>query len=259
MTRQLPAPLRPLAEMLEREHGAYLRNTVRRVHETCAICAVPILPQYEYCHPCFERQRSQGDLADRVGSLVYAVKNPESQTYKIARGYKADRPAPSHPGMMTALIALAYLGHLACLGSMTARPPMQWSVVPSLKHPDRSHPLRNSLLKFAQPSGEVRLQGAAGVENRPGQHRAFNPANFVVDATTLRTEHVVLIDDSWVRGDHAQSAAHALKLAGASEVSVLTVARVLDGQFGPNPEFIQRELIRPFDADLCPWTGEPCA
>ncbi|WP_431837853.1 hypothetical protein [Cellulomonas sp. Y8] len=70
-------------------------------------------------------------------------------------------------------------------------------------------------------------------------------------------EHVIVADDSWVSGRHAQSAA-ALKFAGVRDVSILTVARVLSPGGPPNVDFIRHRLDRPFDPRVCQWTGGAC-
>lgn len=79
--------------------------------------------------------------------------------------------------------------------------------------------------------------------------------------------HVLLIDDTWTSGGHAQSAALAARAEGAAHVSVLVVARwiepswvlLLDGERKVDPETYLRGLS-PGDYDplVCPWTGGVC-
>ena len=52
---------------------------------------------------------------------------------------------------------------------------------------------------------------------------------------------MLLLDDTWTGGGHAQSAVLGLRAAGATRVSLLVVARWIKKEFGNNAEFL-REL-----------------
>jgi predicted amidophosphoribosyltransferase len=67
-----------------------------------------------------------------------------------------------------------------------------------------------------------------------------------------------VIDDTWTTGGHAQSAALALRVAGATRVSVLVVARWLKEDYGDNKQFIDDLRGRDYDPSICPWTGAKC-
>ncbi|HZK47997.1 MAG TPA: hypothetical protein VFD74_00120, partial [Thermoleophilia bacterium] len=88
--------------------------------------------------------------------------------------------------------------------------------------------------------------------------RSLRPENFAVTAGQRVPDHVLVIDDSWVSGGHAQSVASALKSSGVADVSIFTVARVLDPQWSPNADFIKERLRGVFDPRICPWTGGDC-
>jgi phosphoribosylpyrophosphate synthetase len=73
-----------------------------------------------------------------------------------------------------------------------------------------------------------------------------------------RGAHVLLVDDTWASGGHAQSAALALREAGAARVSVLVVARWLKHDFAHNETFVRELASREYDPLLCPWTRGQC-
>lgn len=73
-----------------------------------------------------------------------------------------------------------------------------------------------------------------------------------------KAAHVLLIDDTWTTGGHAQSAVLALRKAGASRVSLLVVARWLKEDYGNNKQFIASLRTRDFNPGICPWTGGDC-
>lgn len=68
---------------------------------------------------------------------------------------------------------------------------------------------------------------------------------------------MLLIDDTWASGGHAQSAATALHRAGAAKVSLLVAARWINEDYGDNASFI-RGLTMDFNPAICPWTGGAC-
>jgi hypothetical protein len=67
----------------------------------------------------------------------------------------------------------------------------------------------------------------------------------------LDGEPVLLIDDMWTTGASAQSAAAALKEAGAGVVAALVVGRHVNRDWGRNDRHL-RALPAPHDWDLCP-------
>lgn len=69
----------------------------------------------------------------------------------------------------------------------------------------------------------------AWTPNRERVKRKFDAEKYtVLDPDLVRGERVLLIEDTWVSGANAQSAAAALHQAEASWVTILTVARMLD-------------------------------
>lgn len=69
---------------------------------------------------------------------------------------------------------------------------------------------------------------------------------------------MLLVDDAWASGGHAQSAALALRRTGAERVSLLVVARWINPEYGRNSSFLQGIAHRDYDPETCPWTGSRC-
>jgi hypothetical protein len=69
---------------------------------------------------------------------------------------------------------------------------------------------------------------------------------------------VLLLDDTWTGGGHAQSAVLGLRAAGATSVSLLVVARWINKEFGNNAEFLREIADRDYNPEICPWTGGSC-
>jgi hypothetical protein len=229
--------------------GGYLRNPVRQPGVTCADCATPV-NGYQLCFRC-KGHRAHSGLADAVAFLTYAVAGRKSAY--VMRGYKAKPPVAEHRMVVGLLLLLALQEHTGCAGALAGLPVTHWAVVPSLPVKPGEHPLRGLVVNHAQGE-ELTLVAAADVQ-RP---REVSPDHFVTGAKLAPRSHVMLIDDTWASGGHAQSAVLTLRTAGAEKVSVLVGARWINEEFGGNKEFVGRLAERDYDPAICPWTGGAC-
>jgi hypothetical protein len=150
--------------------------------------------------------------------------------------------------------------HAECPGMLAGGAVTHWAVVPSLPAQPGEHPLhgiaRNlqSLTGHLAPALEVRLTAAA----RAPFPRDLDPGHFSTGTRLPGGSHVLLVEDTWAGGGHAQSAAAALRKAGALRVSVLVVARWIKDDFGDNAKFISELSSHDYDPGICPWTGGSC-
>lgn len=235
---------------LVRRAGGYLRNPVRRPQETCAICTTPV-DGFTRCIPCNSHARSGHQVADAVAPLTYVVNN--TQAHHVMRGYKAPTPVTDGVEVVTLLTMLGIVLHGDCAARRLRAPLTHWSSVPSLPRRPGVHPLRRIARPFA-PGQEVVLQAAAQLTDSP---RDLNPTHFTVAERLPSGSHVLLLDDTWTTGGHCQSAAGALRAAGARHVSVMVLARYVKADWGNNAAFL-KTLTRDFDPGICPWTGGAC-
>lgn len=65
------------------------------------------------------------------------------------------------------------------------------------------------------------------------------------------------MDDTWTTGSKAQSAALAVRTAGARYVTLLCVARWCKHDWDDHRALLDR-FTDPYDAAMCPVTGGPC-
>jgi hypothetical protein len=214
----------------------------------CAVCRGPAGPGHIRCYQCARHQAlGPGLLADAVAPISYAVKGTafaaDLWRYKAAWGPSAESAAAR-----TSLLALllAFLrDHGGCVwrqAGMAA--PGCLAVVPTGCGRPGPHPL----LALAAPY--LRLPQARLVI-RPGrQGRDPDPNRFYAERGRLRA-NVLLLEDSWVSGSSAQSAAAALKRAGAGRVAVIVLGRHLDpaGRFGA--PLAARLAETPYDPGRC--------
>jgi hypothetical protein len=205
----------------------------------CAVCRGPVRPGFSRCYQCGRHARlASGLLADVVVPISYAVKGT-ALAADLWR-YKS-WPEPSARARTSVLaLLLAFLhDHGACVWRQAGMPvPGRLAVVPTGCGRPGPHPL----LELASPYLRLR---PAGLVLRPGrQGRDLNVHRFRADQQVAGAG-VLLLDDSWVSGASAQSAAAALKLAGAGHVAIVVLGRHLDpadigagqppGWFTPGP------------------------
>lgn len=249
-----PATVENLRQLLVQHAGGFLRNTIREPKVTCSVCATPC-PGYDLCIQCRKQLYVPGIRADQVASLTYAVGGRQSGY--MMRNYKATPPVKQHVTlvMLTAVVGLALHGE--CAGRRLAAPITHWAAIPSLPQTPGQHPLR-PLVHAAAPGEEVWIV-AAEVASHP---RAVDPDHFRVGPLPAGS-HMLLIDDTWTGGGHAQSAVLAARAAGAARVSVLNISRWIDGRwaiegFGTNDGFLAQRCTADYDPSVCPWTGSAC-
>jgi hypothetical protein len=229
--------------------GGYLRNALRQDGFTCAACATPV-DGYERCYTC-QKHHSREGLADAIAILTYGVAGQQSGY--IMRGYKAADPLDEHVAIVALLVLLALSIHGQCPGVLAGSPVTHWASVPSLPAGSGEHPLHKIVKKLA-PGSEIRLIAT----ERASRPRTISPDHFRAETGSPGAGHVLLLDDTWATGGHAQSAALALRAAGARRVSLLVVARWIKQDFGDNDRLLRKLAGRDYDPLVCPWTGGSC-
>lgn len=128
------------------------------------------------------------------------------------------------------MLALHVLGHLQCIGEQADLPVTAWVVIPSMKSSKRyggEHPLHSMVSHLLPFLPKVSL--CANNET----NRCLNPELLSMEPDKKEAElsHVLLIDDSWVSGGTAQSAAVCLKQAGCKQVSIYCAAHIVRESF----------------------------
>ena len=228
--------------------GGYLRNTLWASPSTCPYCSgIPGNSNYSTCYQCNWLYQPSDEISDKRGFVSYGWDN--SQSSRVMYGYKEAVPIRQAYRLVNVMLFYALHEHMSCVTHPHHGPPTMWATVPSLR--DRGHPqalhtmtaglLRNMSEALLCPSDDI------------GDPRALRPENFAV-RTDVRGRHILLIDDTWTSGGHAESAAAALKRAGGSRVTLLVLARWLDMGRGETHQFVKNELTDDFDPDRCPFS-----
>ena len=187
----------------------------------CVSCRGPLRPGYARCFQCgLHAESAPGMLADIVAPAAWAPKGSH-----LARDlwlYKSVQPGAGEAGAGLRALLLVFLhdhGERIWRQAGMTRP-THACVVPSSRGRPGPHPLQALLGGFlAVPWTELHIRPGADLWARaldPGRFRAPGP---------LTGAAVLLLDDTWTSGGSAQSAAVALKCAGARSVAAVVLGR----------------------------------
>jgi hypothetical protein len=182
------------------------------------------------CYQCTEHAESlPGLTADAVVPVCYAPKGgPHARNLWL---YKSARPgAAVARADLLALLAIFLRDHGPCVWrSAGMTEPSHLAVVPSGRGRPGPHPLRalaEPVLALPWAQLGLRLPGEPVTRDAdPGRLRAAGVSG----------ADVALLDDTWTSGASAQSAAAALRLAGARSVAIIVLGRHLSPSVPTGP------------------------
>ena len=216
-------------------HACSLHPPLPPGPRVCAACRGPARVDYLHCFHCgLHAESAPGLLADAVVPVSYAMKGGrlahDLWVYKSALA--AAGPAQA---ALLALLLVFLRDHGGCawrLGGGAA--PTHLAVVPSTRGRPGPHPLQ-ALAAPVLALPWVHLAIRAHLDPPDPDDRDLSLDRFAVRQRLPRAR-VLLLDDTWTTGSRAQSAAAALKLAGAARVVVVVLGRhigALDGGMEP--------------------------
>jgi hypothetical protein len=233
----LSRPPPPLPGLFRRETGWSQLRSVAAAQQSllsapqagcallCTVCRGPAGKGSARCFPCdLHLQCAPGALADLVVPVAFAIKGgPHARRLWQYKSPRLTATAAAGPGLLLRSLLLVFLrDHARCLWRAAGMPgPTHVAVVPTARGRPGPHPLRTLV------QGYLATPWAAMVA-RPGgeQVRDLDPERFTAQA--LPGARVLLIDDTWATGSSAQSAAMALRQAGARSVVTVVLGRHMD-------------------------------
>ncbi|WP_228561687.1 hypothetical protein [Catenulispora rubra] len=222
----------------------------------CGVCHTWVTG-YSLCWACKENRGKFGQLAaDVVVPIGMSVKGQqyahELHNYKDGR----DSRTALLIGARLACVLWRFLTeHEACVAraaGVEAAAFQAVTTVPSGSGRIGEHPLRRMAATWVEParSRYVDLLEATNANSKERDHEV------VVDRYRMREKSVkgasvLLIDDTWTKGVHAQAAAATLKAAGATHVAVLVLGRHINPEYQDHKLLVGRAAQRPFTWDWC--------
>jgi predicted amidophosphoribosyltransferase len=235
----------PTVGELTAVYGNFLLGP-RHGPEVCEVC-FNFTDGYERCYGC-----SHGEQwLDAVCPISYSVAH--EQLHHALWGYK--RLEGDVARRLTVELAAVLWRHLAihelCLAQAAGAADafdLVATVPSSDRERDERHPLRHVVAALIGPTAP-RHERLLHRTTKPVDPRAFDPEKYEV-SRNLGDHSVLLIDDTWTTGANAQSAAAALKSAGAGAVGAVVIGRHVNRDWDENDRRL-KQMERPFDWSSC--------
>lgn len=235
-------------------YGRAMRNVLPAGVGICHICHTFIAPAFSLCWKC----ASQPNQFDAVVPITYSEHLGQMHTalrnYKDGVAQVRDYAAPR----LASILWLFLESHEACVARAAKLRPSEFDVVTTVPSstPERDE-VRGGLRWIVGTGCGVTAQRFERVLRSSGlivPGRDFNAGRFTA-TRALSGESVLLIDDTWASGGHAQSAGAALREAGAGPVATVVIGR----HIRPDWEITEgvssgdrfNELPKSFSYDTC--------
>lgn len=207
---------------------------------------------FERCYACAHG----GRWLDVVVPISYSIGGEQLHHALVA--YKRNlEPVATHFTVQLAAVLWRFLsGHERCVSDAlgVAGFPIVTTVPSNDPIRDAKHPLHRLVGELVVPT-RGRFRRLLVRSDHPVQPHRFDVERYE-PTDRLSNEPVLLIDDTWTKGANAQSAAAALKRAGAGPVAAVVIGRHLNRTWGANDRQL-RGLPRPFDWGRCVRCQQP--
>lgn len=190
----------------------------------CEVCHTTCRPEWSRCYQCTQSLYALSDTADAVNFVALSVKGEqlayELWLYKSGREQVRARPTLGLAAVFWRWLAI----HERCVARVARVD--EFSMVTSVPsaggRPD--HPLSDIVGNIVQPTAH-RYQTLLSANPELTNDRTPRDQRFLPSGRVPAGTSVLLVDDTWTSGAHAQSAASALKATGAGRVGIVALGR----------------------------------
>lgn len=231
-----------------------MRNALSAdTEQVCRVCRTFIGPDFPTCYPCHD----QPDHLDVVVPITYS--EHAGQMHLALWSYKNGRFEEERRYAMVRLTAILWRfldTHEDCVARAAGARDFDLVVTVPSSTPERDKARKGlrQMVKWCTPIAEryERVLRATG-DVPEGRNYAQNRYRA---ERRIEGARVLLIDDTWTAGGHAQSAAYTLREAGASNVALVVIGRhfhrewkVVRGEEVTNGD--RFDQLPPFDWSIC--------
>jgi predicted amidophosphoribosyltransferase len=185
---------------------------------------------YRHCYACAHNQ----EHLDAVAPISYSVAH-EQLHHALAQYKRASTAAAARLQRELAAVLWRFLAeHEQCVARAAGTSGFELVTTIPSSDPirDERHPLRAIVAELIRPTRD-RHDRLLKPAQPPAIPRQFDPNRFT-PTKPLNGQAVLLIDDTWTSGASAQSAAAALKNAGAETVAAVVIGRHLNRDWHEN-------------------------
>lgn len=198
-----------------------MRNVLPAGPDVCATCHTFTGSTFDTCYPC-------GHQPDHIDAMVPITYSEHlGQMHTALRNYK-DSPPPAQEYALPRLAAILWrfsAAHEACVAAATGVDGFDLVTAVPSSTPERDERRSNlrTMVGWCEPLKDRYRRVLRSTGDAP-EGRAYDPARYEA-SERLDGSAVLLIDDTWVSGGHAQSAAHSLLSAGATHIGMIVIGR----------------------------------
>lgn len=219
--------------------------------DVCLTCHSSVYG-YERCLPCTRARQKLGALTADATAFV-SLAPAGQQLARELRTYKKDGvPERNRHQLMAGLAAVLWRWlavHEAHVAQRAGTPGFSViTSIPSTKGRPGEHPLKRLVSGLVTGTG---TRYADLLEARGDDRGRDVAADRFTVLNPVAGTSVLLLDDTWTTGARAQSAAAALKLAGASHVGFVAIGRWLNVEFADNAKWLLRKRRAGWTWDHC--------
>lgn len=244
----------PTVAELTEPYGNFMLGPVRGP-SVCDVC-LTFTDGYPRCYTCARTPQALDALAPISYSVAAGQLHHVLAAYKRLNGDVGRRLSTQLAAVLWRFLS----DHERCLAQAVGVPSFELvATVPSGDgERDADHPLHWIVSEAVGPTRDrhQRLLGRSGV---PVMSHEFDRRRYELTGR-LPDGAVLMIDDTWTTGANVQSAATALKEAGAHTVAAVVIGRHLNRGWGQNAHRLQA-ISGPFDWTKCaycaPASGGP--
>ncbi|MFZ2048122.1 MAG: hypothetical protein WAV12_29335 [Trebonia sp.] len=206
----------------------------------CRTCRGPVQAGFARCYQCdLAHARCGGLLADVVAPVAYAVKG--GPLAGDLWRYKSGAAGATEAGARVAAMLAGYLrehGDQVWRAAGMAAGPELAAVVPSGQGRTGPHPLLGIVASYVDVP-IIPLSAAPGAAARARGLADGVAVGWLTVGGAVAGADVLLVDDTWVSGASAQSAAAALKAGRARRVALVVIGRHVDPADPRSAEFLR--------------------
>jgi hypothetical protein len=206
----------------------------------CRTCRGPVQAGFARCYQCdLAHARCAGLLADVVAPVAYAVKGGRlaGDLWRYKSGAAGATEAGARLTAMLARFLREHSDQVWRAAGMAVGPELA-AIVPSGQGRPGPHPLLGIVASCVDAS-IVPLSAAPGAAARARGLADGVAVGWLTVGGAVAGADVLLVDDTWVSGASAQSAAAALKAAGARRVALVVIGRHVDPADPRSAEFVR--------------------
>lgn len=211
----------------------------------CRTCHRPC-STYNVCLSCHRVENTVSAPCRNV--IPVSLMDKDTQLYETLKSYKGPVGSTSRrlARMRTiGLLARFLRDHGGCVA------PAGWDTVTHVPSTSGRHPGIHPIVQILSMYSPLKNVYADLLTTGPGNiERRLGADDGYLVRSTARDKRVLIVDDTWTTGAHAQSAASALTLAGATVVGIVPIGRLIDPNFD-GAAWWKTQRNQRFDFDTC--------